>query len=298
MARHYTSTFNTRQNMQSEDMEIFYYEDKLLHPVSSHRHRHYEIYFFISGQASCSIDGQTYPLSYGDVCLMPPGVFHRPLFHGSDIPYRRIVLWISPKCFDELCKSYPEIAYCFSHALSQKQYRFSHDATDARLLFGKLFELLEEYHGTAPFQAAALKCCTASFLLTLNRCIYSRQNPLDTVSSKPLFSQICDYIHSHLEENLTLDLLAGEFYVSKYHIAHIFKENMGISTHQYITKQRLHAGKNMLLSGVCIREAAEYYGFPNYTTFFRAFKKEFGISPKEYRESCLRGPQNSSENGN
>ena len=56
--------------MLEKELEIFYYEDQILHPESSHRHDHYEIYFFISGGVSCSIDGRLYPLSYG--CLPDP----------------------------------------------------------------------------------------------------------------------------------------------------------------------------------------------------------------------------------
>ncbi len=46
-----------------------------------------------------------------------------------------------------------------------------------------------------------------------------------------------DYIEEHLDEELTLEKLAGEFFVSKYYIAHIFKENIGLSIHQYIMKK-------------------------------------------------------------
>jgi len=55
MAKHYTTTFNTRQNMLRQNLEIFYYEDTNLHPVSSHRHEHYEVYFFLSGPVNCLI---------------------------------------------------------------------------------------------------------------------------------------------------------------------------------------------------------------------------------------------------
>ena len=44
--------------------------------------------------------------------------------------------------------------------------------------------------------------------------------------------KICGYVETHLDGELTLDRIAGEFYLSKYHIAHLFKENGGLSLHQ------------------------------------------------------------------
>ena len=51
-----------------------------------------------------------------------------------------------------------------------------------------------------------------------------------------LYQNISQYIEEHLNEDLSLDRLAREFYVSKYHIAHIFKDSIGISVHQYINQ--------------------------------------------------------------
>ena len=60
---------------------------------------------------------------------------------------------------------------------------------------------------------------------------------------------------------------------------------MGMSVHQYLLKKRLYACKNNILAGEPLREVAMTYGFKDYTNFFRAFKKEFGIGPKEYKDS-------------
>lgn len=106
-----------------------------------------------------------------------------------------------------------------------------------------------------------------------------------------LYLNICDYINNHLGDDLSLDHLASFFYTSKYHISHVFKDNMGISLHQYIIKKRLQASKNGILSGIPFGELYHQYGFSDYTSFYRTFKKEFGLSPKGIQgaESPARG---------
>ena len=87
-----------------------------------------------------------------------------------------------------------------------------------------------------------------SFLVYINRLLYDSLHQKSAVYENVLYLNICDYINRHLEEDLSLDSLSSFFYVSKYHISHIFKDNMGIPLHQYILKKRLHASKNAILS--------------------------------------------------
>ena len=60
-----------------------------------------------------------------------------------------------------------------------------------------------------------------------------------------------------------------------------------MSIHQYITKKRLALCKEAILGNANISEVYQAYGFGDYSSFFRAFKKEYGISPKDYREKQL-----------
>ncbi len=80
-----------------------------------------------------------------------------------------------------------------------------------------------------------------------------------------------------------LERLAGEFFVSKYHISHVFKDNLGVSLHQYILKKRLTAARDAILAGTDMSEASYSYGFRDYSSFYKAFRKEYGLSPSEYR---------------
>lgn len=90
------------------------------------------------------------------------------------------------------------------------------------------------------------------------------------------------YIHRHLTEEITLDRLEKVFFVSRYHICREFKKQTGQTLHEYITKNRLRICKKYILEGLPITEVYKLSGFGGYNHFFRAFKKEFGITPKEY----------------
>lgn len=284
MKKEWSTGFNTRQYMQDGDFEIFYYNDSTPAHVSSHRHDYYEFYFFLEGNVEYEIAGRSHALVYGDYLLIPPGISHRPVFKDAKAPYRRFVLWISQSCYGRLCKSCPDFSYAFDYVEQTKQYHFRSDFIQFQEIQGLLMELIEESRGDHIFRSLSLNLKLCNFLLHMNRLIYDRCHQVAPSYSNVLYLNVCDYINNHLEEDLTLDFLASFFYVSKFHISHIFKDNMGISLHQYVLKKRLQACKNGILSGIPLSGLFQQYGFSDYSSFYRAFKKEFGLSPTEFRE--------------
>ena len=100
-----------------------------------------------------------------------------------------------------------------------------------------------------------------------------------------LSERLIDYIEEHLEEELSLDRMVAEFFVSKYHIAHFFKNHIGMSVHQYVQKKRLEACREAIRNNMKISEAYLLFGFKDYSGFYKAFRKEYGMSPKEWQET-------------
>ena len=80
-----------------------------------------------------------------------------------------------------------------------------------------------------------------------------------------------------------MDLLAKRFFISRYYLMHRFKEVTGYTVHQYISQKRLLRAGELIRQGVSVTRAAEQVGFSDYSTFLRAFRKTFHMSPKEFR---------------
>lgn len=284
MKKKLQSTFITRQYMVSQDFEIYYYNDHNLSKVNLHSHNYYEFYFFLEGDISIQIGNDIFPIRHGDILLMPPGVPHHPIIHSTEVPYRRFVFWISREYCDHLRQLSPDYIYLMEYVQAGKNYVFHNDKISFNNVQSKILRLLEEMHSDHFGRDAQISLCVNDLVLCLNRMIYARNVPRSQREELDLYQQITEYIEEHLDENLSLETLAEEFYVSKYHIAHVFKDHLGISIHQYITKKRLALCREAILGKAGITEVYQTFGFGDYSSFYRAFKKEYGISPKDYRD--------------
>lgn len=284
MRKRLQTAFQPRQYMLSKDFEIYYYEDRSLAKVDMHSHDYYEFYFFLEGDVQIQVDDKLFPVRPGDIMLIPPHHLHHTIIHNQEAPYRRYVFWISQDYCNHLLQSSPDYAYIMQYVATEKRYMFHTDQIGFNAIQSKILRLLEELR-TAKFgREAQIAICVNDLVLSINRLAHELNTPKKKNTEHQLYRQLEEYIEENLEKDLSLEKLSNIFYTSKYHIAHIFKDNIGLSIHQYITKKRLNLCKEAISGGTSITDAYHRFGFGDYSSFFRAFKKEYGISPKDYRD--------------
>ena len=283
MKKNLQSAFHTRQYMLSKDFEIYYYSDYYLSKVESHTHNYYEFYFFLEGNVDMIIEGDVFSMHPGDLVLIPPKIRHHAEIRNQELPYRRFVFWISREYCKRLLELSPDYVYLMQHVEVAGDYVFSNDIITFNTIQSKVFALIEEMRSNRFGRDARISLCVNDLILHLNRIVHERNYPRSEKEDKNLYQSLAEYIEKNLEGNLSLEHLAEVFYVSKYHIAHTFKDHTGLSIHQYITKKRLTACREAILGGSEITQAYLMFGFGDYSSFYRAFKKEYGISPREFR---------------
>ena len=95
---------------------------------------------------------------------------------------------------------------------------------------------------------------------------------------------ITRYIQEHLEQEVSLSVLAEEFHLNSQYISQLFKNEIGVGFLAYLTNVRMEKAKKLLISTpLSIAEVADRVGYGDYRVFTKVFKKTEGITPSQYR---------------
>lgn len=275
--------FDTRQYMRRSSFEIFRYKDAYLREVALHHHDFYEVYFFLSGNVQYNIESRSYLLTPGDILLISPMELHQPVFHDDQKDYERIVLWINQRFLSELSPPDQDLTACFDSTLPGHTNLLRPTNAQRQLLSFQLERLTQETQSQDNYSALTALTYLAQILISLNRLAISASQSNDNRSvPDSVVYGVLAYINEHYSEDLTLDHLANRFFISKYHLSREFGRIVGTSVHRYLIQKRLAMAKQMMSSGMSSSEVYQQCGFGDYSNFYRAFKAEYQITPKEF----------------
>ncbi len=244
----------------------------------------YYMLFYI-GRGSCyfTIDGKKKLCGAQEVVILKPGEQTRLYFKGGKYPLQVLRLGVLPELLRELSDEETRLVDGFEFV--PFRVTAAHTDSGASMLMRNLAMKLEELQAEEEFYGQALyerNLVSMLLILSLRACIRADQVRKERKRRSIMIDDIFRYIKEHLTEELSLEELEQEFFVSRYHICREFKRLTGQTPHAYIVKARLDVCRKYIEEGKPISEVYQLGGFGGYNHFFRAFKKEYGLTPKQY----------------
>lgn len=254
-----------------------YKEEKAM---DMHIHDCCELYYSISGGKQFLIDNRFYTISPGDLFIINQYESHK-LTQIDSCVHERIVLSIHPDYVKKLSTPETDLSYCFTHRPEHFQHKLSLNREQQKrfLYFINKMTSAEGYAHDITEQAAFME-----LLVMINT--LSDSNAGEAVISSYKYNHQVDDILAYLNQNImlpiTIEQVAGHFFLSESYICRIFKSATGTTINKYITARRISIAKSLLNEGVSVSEAFEKSGFSDYSNFFKAFTRAVGVSPKKY----------------
>lgn len=267
-----------RRGYLAEDFRLFHLRDPQMRPVDFHYHTFHKIMVLLSGRVSYAIEGKSYALEPGDMVLVSSGCLHKPVV-SDKLPYERIILYISPEFLRRFSSPGCDLESCFLRAREE----FSYVLRPAEK-FGRMMDILSRLEAAISQEDFAQELLCRSlfleFLITLTREMSDHQlRYVFSANSDKKILDILRYLNLHIAETITIDVLAEQFYISKYYLMRRFKNRTGYTIHSYLTEKRLILARERIAEGMSMARVCESCGFKDYSTFSRAYKKRFGVTP-------------------
>jgi len=236
-----------------------------------HAHETYEILCFLSGDADYYVEGTRYELHRGDIMIMRRSEFHH-LILKSNKQYERIVVNFDLPFMDTFDPKRRLLSIFDDRPLG----KYNHYS--AAMFPENHWEYLLNkmvHNDSDELRAAYLMALLAELLECFESDSFSNSG-----ERGELISSIVRYINENIMGTLSLDLLCERFYLSKTHLNRLFKQATGSTVWNYIMVKRLIYAREMILNGESPTAVYLQCGFRDYTTFYRAYRKQFNISPK------------------
>lgn len=248
-----------------------------------HFHDHYEFLLPLTSPGNIFVNDQVYPLERGTLYLIGENTLHRTMATGS---HARYILHISRKALSDL--STPQTDFI---QLTRDSFRRATMDSEHMTEIIELFQALERNKNDGNFGSDVHQTIALLNLLLKIAPMLNASTAGESIRNKDFLrvAPILDYIRDNLSEQLTLDQIAGKFFISKHYLCRIFKSATGFSVMEYIIYSRILKARQLLQEGVSVQQAGELSGFSDNSHFIRTFGHLTGTSPgryaKEYQTS-------------
>ena len=225
-----------------------------------------------------------YPLKYGDLFVINSDEIHKASIQSSDA-YERVIIMFDPAIPRIFNSDGIDLLNCFINRPKGEQNKISLSKIQIEELMG-FFAKISAVDPDCSDTSKLLKLFYfIELLIFINKAFMNTKSDEDTRILSRKLEPILEYIDGNLGKDLSLRSLEDKFYINKFYLSSLFKKDMGINIHEYITLKRISKAKIFLSEGYSITEVCQMSGFGDYSHFIRLFKTFVGTSPGQYKKN-------------
>lgn len=238
-----------------------------------HSHDAHEIYLFLGGDADYFVEGSRYPLQPGDVMIMRRGEVHMAGLR-SNLRYVRMGVHFDIREVLEAAGA----DSLMDPFMNRPAGTFNH--YPAALAPGNHWRLfLQKIQDTEDLSGQL--CYLMALLAELREAFPAIRNAEPQPPEPEGIAAVTAYINRHLSDELSLERVAEHFFLSKAHLNRLFQQSTGTTIWKYITLKRMQLARELIAQGTLPTQAALQCGYRDYATFYRAYCRQFGSSPRK-----------------
>lgn len=274
---------NNKVGYLNDNFKIFHIRDKKDIKFEYHHHDFSKIVILIDGDLTYYIEGKAYILKPWDILFVNKNEIHKPVVN-SDKYYERIVIWLNPDFMAKYAQGNNDLLKCFEVAIKNNYnlLRLNMKSID---IIKNLIQDIQNCNNSNEFGSEILKeSLFVQLMVLMNRLFLNsdKNRDIEDIQYDKTIEGVLNYINSNLENDLSIDTIASEFFISKYYLMRKFKNQIGSSIHNYVVQKRLILARSLISDGLSMSSVCSRCGFNDYSSFVRAFKKVYGVSPSNY----------------
>ena len=274
---------NNKVGYLNDNFKIFHIRDKKDIKFEYHHQDFSKIVILIDGDLTYYIEGKAYILKPWDILFVNKNEIHKPVVNPNKY-YERIVIWLNPDFMAKYAQGNNDLLKCFEVAV-KNNYNLLRLNMKSIEIIKNLIQDIQSCNNSNEFGSEILKeSLFVQLMVLMNRLFLNSDKNRDIEDNQydKTIEGVLNYINSNLENDLSIDTIASEFYISKYYLMRKFKNQIGSSIHNYVVQKRLILARSLISDGLSMSSVCSRCGFNDYSSFVRAFKKVYGVSPSNY----------------
>lgn len=238
--------------------------------MECHDHNYTQVVIGLKGQAEFEVSGYGNLVGPGQGCVVTSGSGHA---FGGVVGQSDILVLNMP-----LATSDDPLMLQRLNELNQKETYFQLDGQ-----IQKLIQMLVAEMQSSPDDLLLSRACNDTVVALLQR----HMSAFEAVRKESRFDleAIDRYIEQHLSQKISVTQLAGSIFLGESQFHSLFKDQMGITPHQYVLGKRIDMAKSLIEQGnLTLGQVAEFTGFSGQSAFTHTFSRLQGMSPSQYKK--------------